>query len=667
MSDFQTVKQAVSLKEYAEAKLDRVRGGYVCPACGSGKGPSKSPAFSVKKQDTTWKCFSCGRGGDVFDLAAVVEGLDSNDKRAHLEAVASWANIPLIDLNEIPSAKSPTQTKPEKLEPDYSIGRDRERDYLTQCRERVNSPEALDYLQGRGFTLDEIAAFGFGYDPAPEHGWQDVSGAWHNTGRVVIPWLGCDYYHVDRAIDDRAKDRKYIKPKSDQLGPQPIYNPGAMAQPAFFIVEGILDALAIKACGYEAIALAGTNNGDTLNAISKASPQTERPGIAIVMMDNDKAGKTAQRGILTTLKESNVIATSAEWGDYKDAGEWFAADREGLGSFLEATYNQALETYQEEKENRLDTILKSFRIRNPADVATDIFLGNYYETPLPTGLKQLDRVLCGGLKTGLHTLGAVSSLGKTTLALQVADNIAASGRLVLFVTIEQSAGELTAKSLNRYLYRITDKVFPTWQILGDNAQWSIDQHVAFGNACDLYGREVAPNLRIMEGTKQPTVEDIRVAAEYMAEYKGQAPVIFVDYLQLLAPHSDRDSDKQAVDRNVMALRQLARDLRVPVFVISSLNRSSYSEGVNLESFKESGAVEYGSDVLLGLQAKGIEATAENAGDKAVKRASHKFMRSHKSNTTRECELVILKNRNGITPKENLVLTFEAGASLFLEG
>lgn len=667
MSDFQTVKESIRLKDYANAKLERVRGGLVCPACGSGKGPSHSPAFSITGEN--WKCFSCQRGGDVFDLAAIIEGLDEKDRRGQLQAVAAWGGIPLIEPNEIPLEKNQYQGRPiraqktEKPKPDYSAGQQIEREYIAKSRTRITDPEALSYLKARGFTDQDIAAYGFGYDPQHKTPWTRHDGTRHRGGRIVIPWLGCDHYHIDRAMDDQAKERKYYKPKTDQVGPQPLYNPDAIQAPAFFLVEGPLDALAVKACGYEAAALMGTNNRENLDAIIKAKPA----GAVIVALDNDESGRTAQRAILSTLEEKRVIATSASWEPYKDAGEWLTVDREGLKSFLRAVYDQAIQTYQQEKESRLETILDSFRVRNPVDVATDIYLGGYYEDPLPTGLRQLDRVLCGGMKSGLHTLGAVSSLGKTTLALQIADNIAAGGRPVLFVTIEQSAGELTAKSLNRYLYQMSGEMVPTWQILGDNAQWTLDQRVAFENACQLYGQEIGPNMRIMEGTRQPSVDDIRLAAEYMADYQGQAPVVFVDYLQLLAAHSDRDSDKQAVDKNVMALRQLARDLRTPVFVISSLNRSSYSEGVTLESFKESGAVEYGADVLLGLQAKGIETTVEAAGDKAVKRASHKFMRSHKSTETRECELVILKNRNGITPKDNLPLQFKAGASLFLEG
>ena len=60
--DFNNVKESVSLKEYAEAHLTHARGGLICPLCGSGTGANKTPAFSIK-DDTSWKCFSCGASG----------------------------------------------------------------------------------------------------------------------------------------------------------------------------------------------------------------------------------------------------------------------------------------------------------------------------------------------------------------------------------------------------------------------------------------------------------------------------------------------------------------------------------------------------------------------------------------------------------------------------
>jgi replicative DNA helicase len=84
------------------------------------------------------------------------------------------------------------------------------------------------------------------------------------------------------------------------------------------------------------------------------------------------------------------------------------------------------------------------------------------------------------------------------------------------------------------------------------------------------------------------------------------------------------TDKQNTDKAVLELKRISRDYKTPIIAISSFNRNHYQKEVTMEAFKESGAIEYSSDVLIGLQLK-----SEN-----------------EESTDREVELVILKNRNG---------------------
>ena len=79
-------------------------------------------------------------------------------------------------------------------------------------------------------------------------------------------------------------------------------------------------------------------------------------------------------------------------------------------------------------------------------------------------------------------------------------------------------------------------------------------------------------------------------------------------------------------------------MKIPIIGISSLNRNSYKEAVTMSAFKESGSIEYSSDVLMGLQFKGV-----GEKDFDVDKA--------KSEIPRELVLKILKNRNGRTGGE----------------
>lgn len=656
--DMEQLKNQVDLQAYAEEHLARnQKGDFICPGCGSGSGRNgnHTSAFKVYP-DAKWYCYVEGRGGDIYDLVGIIEKTD--DKKDQYRLVTEWANIPLQEKGNS-DFKAARSAEKKAAQPDYTEGRRREAEKLQAWRADIRNPEAIAYLAERGLTVVDAEACGIGYDAARK--------------RLILPWRGCEWYHIDRATDGR--EPKYIKPKTESVGPQPLYNPEAVKHGAFFVVEGVMDAIAAQLCGFEAIAL-GSNKITAENgaALASAVLAHDGGGVAVLMLDNDEEGRKGTATVKEALEKSGIAFRIAEPPEqpYKDAAEWREADEDGLRAFLSREYDKAVLEAETAKETAYEAAMARLRVLSTSDVTKAILNLTGFEEPTPTGIDGLDAVLDGGLRPGLYALGALSSMGKTTLAVQIADHIAESGRDVLFVTIEQSAREIVAKSLSRLVrtlhgtgYNVisaTEAVSPSRR-----ARWGEAQAKAFEDAVGAYDALIAPRMHIMEGTDQPTVEDVRAAAAMMASHDGQAPVIVIDYLQLMAPASERHTDKQAVDRNVMALRQLARDLKAPVIVISSLNRSSYSEGVTLDSWKESGAVEYGSDVLLGLQPRGLRERLEGARDARVKREADKEHRRHKAGMERECELIVLKNRNGATPEDGIPLTFKPLSSLFMEG
>ena len=112
----------------------------------------------------------------------------------------------------------------------------------------------------------------------------------------------------------------------------------------------------------------------------------------------------------------------------------------------------------------------------------------------------------------------------------------------------------------------------------------------------------------------------------------------------MAPVDIRASDKQNTDKAVLELKRLSRDFKTTVFAISSFNRDNYSTEVNMSAFKESGALEYGSDVLIGLQPTGMKVGYSQAEMKE----NIELMKNCKRSKERKVEAVILKNRNGRT-------------------
>ena len=132
--------------------------------------------------------------------------------------------------------------------------------------------------------------------------------------------------------------------------------------------------------------------------------------------------------------------------------------------------------------------------------------------------------------------------------------------------------------------------------------FSDDKRKLFNLAVEHYQR-FTDKLWIVEGNGKVGVEHIRNYVENIISITGIPPFILIDYLQILSQFDPkaRLTDKQCVDRNVTELKLISRDFRVPILVISSFNRENYNSSVSMQSFKESGAIEYSADVLIGLQ------------------------------------------------------------------
>lgn len=296
---------------------------------------------------------------------------------------------------------------------------------------------------------------------------------------------------------------------------------------------------------------------------------------------------------------------------------------------------------------------------------------SYFETiekqpnkfEVKTGFNELDKHLSGGLHEGLYVLGAISSLGKTTFALQLADQIAAKCQDVIFFSLETSKYELIAKSISRYTYEL-NRLSRTQdgqnllakdlqQILNSQRYASYSGHEKQVIMTAIAGyKKIASHIFICDGGdsyERISAANIRGTVEEHIQVTGRKPVVFVDYLQILEPADSCITDKQNIDKNIFELKKISRDFEIPVFIVSSFNRSNYDEPVSMNSFKESGAIEYSSDVLLGLQYYGMD----YEDDESQLERSRRLRELLKANIEKksnqipiEIQLKCLKNRNG---------------------
>lgn len=274
---------------------------------------------------------------------------------------------------------------------------------------------------------------------------------------------------------------------------------------------------------------------------------------------------------------------------------------------------------------------------------------------IPTGFAELDVALDGGLYDGLYILGAISSLGKTTFTMQIADQVAEAGHDVIIFSLEMSKFEIISKSISRLTFDLSDDPSNAKTSRGITSydrygKYSDTERKLISDSIKAYS-EYANNIYIYEGVGDIGIDTITDAVKTHIELTGRHPLLIIDYLQILAPWEPRATDKQNTDKAVTELKRLSRDYKIPVFAISSFNRDNYSSAVNMSSFKESGAIEYSSDVLIGLQPAGMV----NGNSQAEKKENIDIVDNCKRSVPRGVELILLKNRNGRTGAK---VTFE---------
>ena len=570
----------------------------------------KNPSMSFDTKRNKVHCFSCGEHYDIFDLIGIDYNLNTFPEQ--FNKACQIFSIPLNEeFKNMPKTEQ-KQAAPQKAEKD-------QKEYINKSHSIIGE---TDYPKQRGLSQATIDHFKLGYDPSYKHHGLD----WE---ALIIPIT--PYSYVVRNIDPKAdsKNRYRNKGRSELFNLQVLHGSSPV-----FIVEGEIDAMSIHEAGGQAIGLGSTANKNKLINHFKENPPKQ---LILLALDHDGAGKATVEWLTTELSKLDIpFAIVDILGDHKDPNEALLAGKE---AFIKKIKKAKLAKDDKLEEERIEY----YKTSAGANIIS--FIDEIHavaDTPsIPTGFKQLDNILDGGLYEGLYIVGAISSLGKTTLITQVADQIAQGGQEILLFSLEMAQTEIIAKSISR-LSLINNEGntnnAKTIRGITDGKRWKgycLEEKIAINQAAMDYGEYANKKIFIHEGIGDIGVDQIRKAIAKHNRLTGNNPIVIIDYLQILAPFNDRATDKQNIDKTVLELKRISRDYKTPVIGISSLNRQSYKDEITMEAFKESGAIEYSSDVLIGLQLEGIGGKTFNI-DEA------------KQQNPRKVELKILKNRNGRT-------------------
>lgn len=211
-------------------------------------------------------------------------------------------------------------------------------------------------------------------------------------------------------------------------------------------------------------------------------------------------------------------------------------------------------------------------------------------TGLATGYRDLDDMLCGLQPQELVVLAARPSMGKSALAMNIAEHVAVHlDKSVLVFSLEMSALSLGVRELSGEAevdsYRIKRgrlgggdyaRISHAYGVLGNERMW-------------------------VDESPYKTVQDIRSTSRRMKLERG-LDLVVIDYLQLIASEGKRHENRVLeIATMTRALKGLAKELGIPVILLSQLNRQSENRPDNkprLSDLRDSGAVEQDADVVL---------------------------------------------------------------------
>ncbi len=247
-------------------------------------------------------------------------------------------------------------------------------------------------------------------------------------------------------------------------------------------------------------------------------------------------------------------------------------------------------------------------------------------TGLSTGYRQLDQLTSGLQPSELIILAARPSMGKTALALNIAENVAlGERRAVAIFSLEMSKESLLLRLLSARA-RLDAHKFRSG-LLGREDWKKMAATLA----------ELAEAPLWIDDTGSTTVMEIGAKARRLKHDKG-LDLVIVDYLQLLTARGKFSNRNEEVASLSRGLKSLAKELKVPVLVLSQLTRAPEREDrrPQLADLRESGAIEQDADVVLFIHRPNF------------------YRPELPEEERRKAELIIAKQRNGPTDRLHFV-------------
>ena len=609
--------------------------GWVCPVCGNGNGKS-GDGLSVKEYNWGYNycCFGkCGgKNYTAVDLIEQYYGLKEMSEVAKI-AKERFNVSDFSTFNEenkkVADPIAVKATEKNKLTRNYSKFYQLAQNQLAKFIESTGG-------KIRGLKIEDWREIGAGIATAA-----NLKAVGENVPAssrcLILPYN--EHRFFMRSISDNPK----VKRGNTGGEKTEIYNPyKANFDKAVFVVEGEIDCASVHKAGFPAVALSGASGYKVL--IRSLGEISDKNSVRIILMlDNNDSGTgqntatEAQKALKSAgYKVVNFILSPNE---KYDANEYLQKDFSAFKARLTEIYIQATAEFEQMERERMKEagieILAD--VFDELDAMSDKLKGNL----LKWGFPALDEKL--PMLPGCYLLGALPSLGKTAFALNVAGNICEQGEAVLYVSYEPTSKQIAAKNLAGYWFkkiwnnhrdnRLSEKVPTAAQImLGKyNAMYGIEEMKEVREEIKKKRR----NFYFLQGRKETAQDLISKIKSYV---DNGVKFIVIDYIQLIKGMDTSKVVREQIDETIKELQIFQTEKDLVILFISSFNRENYRNYACIESFKESGGLEYTADAILALQLEYKHGES---------RISTENFQKKKQTQPRDMELVCLKNRFGI--------------------
>jgi len=334
--------------------------------------------------------------------------------------------------------------------------------------------------------------------------------------------------------------------------------------------------------------------------------EANRPIDLLTLSDSLRKSKVIDSvgGASYIAELANFVATAANAKHYADIIRHKSIRRKMMKAsteIIEASYDETdaienliafaeKEVMQVSEKSHSDDLVKIESILSESFDRLDELSSNKSKIRgVPTGFRDVDNKLAGLQDSDLIILAARPAMGKSTLAMNIAHNIAVNNKkTVLYFSLEMSKEQLVDRVL------AAEAGIDAWNIrTGNLKEGDFDK---LGHAMGV----LSEASLYIDDTPAITATEMRTKSRRIA-HKEDVGLIVVDYLQLMSSSGRNDGRVNEITEISMGLKQLARELDVPVIALSQLSRTVESRTPpipQLSDLRDSGSIEQDADIVM---------------------------------------------------------------------